>query len=97
MTSVNPVSRHSPEANYKPVTWGNVVSEGGLELSLSGTHRASPGDSQTRSDLRASVAPSHPALIREHPESSAPVSREVSPAMLTTLLPSGPAAAFVAP
>jgi len=77
--------------------YAHVVSEGGLELSLSGTHRASPGDSQTRSDLRASVAPSHPALIREHPESSAPVSREVSPAMLTTLLPSGPAAAFVAP
>jgi hypothetical protein len=27
MTSVNPVSRRPAKANYKPLTWGNVVSE----------------------------------------------------------------------
>jgi hypothetical protein len=31
MTSVNGVSRRPAGPNYKPLTWGNVVSEGGLE------------------------------------------------------------------
>ena len=31
MTSVNGVSRRPARANYKPLTWGFNVSEGGLE------------------------------------------------------------------
>ena len=31
MTSVNRVSRRPVKANYTPLTWGNVVSEGGLD------------------------------------------------------------------
>jgi hypothetical protein len=31
VTSVNSVSRAATGPNYKPLTWGNVVSEGGVE------------------------------------------------------------------
>ncbi len=32
MTSVNGVSRRPAKANYKPLTWGNTMSEGDMTL-----------------------------------------------------------------
>ena len=60
MTSVNGVSRRPAKANYKPLTWGNTVSEGGLEhanrCDLPGS-----GKSCNKSNTTGADAPGHSA------------------------------------
>ena len=54
------------------------MSEGGLELSAPGMHSGTSEDAETRSDQAVRVPGSQPGDIREHPDTPAPVSREVS-------------------
>jgi hypothetical protein len=54
------------------------VSEGGLELTVPGTHAGASGDTQSRAEQAGRVPGSQPGDIREQPDTSAPVSREVS-------------------
>lgn len=41
----------SRSANYTPLTWGNPVSEGGLERLSPGGHRGAPAGTGTHCEL----------------------------------------------
>jgi hypothetical protein len=63
---------------------GNTVSEGGLELPLARTHRTAAGTARTLPDLPRVVGTSARPIIRKPLHSTAPVSRQVSPAPQST-------------
>ena len=54
------------------------MSEGGLELSAPGMPSGTSEDAEPRTDQAVRVPGSQPGDIREHPDTPAPVSREVS-------------------
>ena len=78
MTSVRAVSQRHRGPSYKAVTWGNLVSEGGLELPASGGQQGAPATTETVPEQASGVARHLPSFIRDHSDSRAPVSREVS-------------------
>jgi hypothetical protein len=61
-----------------------ICVRGGLELSASGAHRGTTAVIKTRPELARRLADPAPDHIREHPDSPAPVSPQVSGAPFIT-------------